>query len=75
MTEIMFNDLLYSRERYAWRQALKACRAQWPGNAQDNWYDDLRDEYGIVPVIIELGIAGVKIVDEEKFVLFRMRYL
>jgi hypothetical protein len=76
MTEIiMFNDNLYSRERYAWRRALQACRVQWTGNAKDNWYDDLRDEYGIVPVIIENGIAGVEIVDQEKFMLFRIRYL
>jgi hypothetical protein len=72
---IMFNDNLHSQERYAWRRALKACRIQWHGNDQNDWYDDLRDEYGIVPVIIEHGIAGVEIIDPEKFMLFRMRYL
>ncbi len=81
METIMFNDGLYSQERYAWRRALKACRVQWSTKKElidlqtEAWLDDLREDYGLELVFIEGGIAGVEIVDDEKFLVFRMRYL
>jgi hypothetical protein len=70
MTEtIMFN--FDTDARNSWRNALSKSRTACPGTV-DDWYKDLAETYGIKPVLIETGIAGVRIIDPDKFVLFRM---
>ena len=73
MTEtIMFN---FDQEvRNAWINALKSSKQEFSGTVYD-WYIHLDDTYGIKPVMLESGIAGIDIVDPEKAVLFKLRWL
>jgi hypothetical protein len=68
----MFNDLDQHRARYVWRRALRQSR---DGHDIDSWRTNLSEEYGLDLVMIEGGIAGVRMSDPDKFMLFRMRYL
>ena len=73
MTEtIMFN---FDQEVCnVWINALKSSKQEFPGTVYD-WYTHLDDAYGIKPVMLESGIAGIDIVDPDKAVLFKLRWL
>ena len=73
MTEtVMFN--FDSEVRRAWVNALKASRFEFSGPVSD-WYTYIEHTYGIKPVMLESGIAGVYIIDPEKAVLFKLRWI
>jgi len=73
MTEtIMFNfDPELQR---TWSRALQASRQEFPGQTT-GWYDHLNETYGITLVMMDMGIAGVRIIDPDKAVLFKLRWL
>ena len=73
MTEtIMFN---FDPERQrTWSRALQASMAECPGQTT-TWKDYLRETYGITLVMMDMGIAGVRIIDPDKAVLFKLRWL
>jgi len=73
MTEtIMFN--FDTEVRRSWIKALKSSRQEFSGTVYD-WYIHLDDAYGIKPVMLESGIAGIDIVDPDKAVLFKLRWM
>lgn len=75
MTEtIMFNGPGDLSLRLGWRNALLESKRDWPGTT-DEWLRDLVETYGIEPIVVDLGMAGMRIVDPNKFTVFVLRWM